>query len=103
MNRYTYDPKSKGRFYQVFIESDAGTAKITSKDIDGFTLGNAEVVCPEGFHVTDYKLDIDSVAHSSSTEFWKGMTIGTDGKQAVHIPDADAYDYLHLWIFGYFD
>ena len=103
MNRHSYDPKARGRYFHVFVESDGAAASITDKDLDGFTLGTAEIVCPADFHVIDYEIDIHSIAHAAATEYWKGLTIGTDGKQAVHIPDADSFDYADFWIFGYID
>lgn len=102
MNRLTYDPYAKGRYYRAFVESD-GVAKLTEKDIEGMDLVDDSIAMPAGFHVVDYIIDFNALAGSAPVDFWKGITILADGRQAVHIPEGTAYDYAHVFIFGYFD
>lgn len=97
-----YNPYSKGRWYRIFMESDGTTNKITDSDLEITQSGN-NLKMPEGFHVIDKKYDIHSVAHDAQVTIAADLIGYADGSQGIQGPQAKAYDWAYIHIFGYFD
>lgn len=98
-----YNPYAKGRWYRIFLESDGETVTVESDDLN-ITYSANYLVFPKGFHHIDHKYDISSnFTHESTTGVNKVLRFMTDGSQAIEIPPKTHYDYLHLYVFGYFE
>lgn len=94
--------KLPGRWYQVFIESDGSAATITTIDDDielAAIVSNINLKLPANFSVLDYKMDIHADASGTYTPSIK--TYATD-QESITLPPVAAYDYLTVYIYGYY-
>lgn len=93
----------KGRWYHAFIESD-GNAYTMQCDLEDAQISSTYFIAPWGFHITDVKYDVNTdggTATSAANTSFVLRRMG-DGSQGVTIPAKDAFDYMHLYVFGYF-
>ena len=100
INDRTYRPFADGRYYMAFVESDLGITKLVNGDIEGMEIVGDSIVLPADFHVIDYLIEFNSVPGSAPVDFWKGITVQADGRQAVHIPEGTAFDWANVYIYG---
>lgn len=97
-----YNPHERGRWYRLFIESDGTTALATNDDL-GCIVTNSWLECPKDFHILEHKRDIHSVANGGLKTVNEVIRIYADGSQGLAMPDVEKYDYMYIYIFGYFD
>lgn len=97
-----YNPYSKGRWYRFFIESDGVDVTLTESDLDGADIGSSRLKMPNKFHIVDAKYDFHSEVGGSNT-FNHTTYFSSDGAQGVSVPNANAFDYGYVHIFGYFE
>lgn len=99
-NEITAPWMAKGRWYQVFIESDGSSYSVTHSDLPvTVSAGSSTVYLPSHYRILDYKVDINQTADSVLT-FKQSMKLDND-KQGVIIPGVATFDYLTAWIFAY--
>lgn len=94
--------KVNARYYQIFVESDGTTRKITTSDIEGLEISGNYIVLPEGFHVMSLVIDFNSVPATTITSRAIDIQFRTDGKQALFLPNADNFDYGKIYVLGHF-
>lgn len=103
MHTYKIMPwQTKGRWYQIFIESDGVDYIHTKSDIEYETSSNYAKF-PEGFHVLDTKYDVhfDATATATNTSFILRNYAG--GQQGIILPMKNVFDYATIWVYGYFE
>lgn len=93
--------QKRGRWYRFFIESDGTDFKITSGDLES-TIASGYLKLPKKIHALDYIIDINNTAASNRT-FAKTFKTFTAGEMGVLLPDVRDFDYMYVYVFGYFD
>lgn len=99
MNRNKEPWSVRGRWYSIFIESDAGAYQITDVDkrLETATITASGVLTlPEDFILTAYKTDITSQAGASG-DFTCGLT---DNHYVLTLPAGADHGYIYCY--GYF-
>lgn len=90
----------QGRWYKVFLESTGSAHKITSTDIDGAYVSGNYLFLPEGWHLVDFKIDMNNVA-TAAANLSLNIRLNTGGVTGVTIPTPAQYDYMDVYIFAY--
>ena len=96
-----YNPYAKGRWFRVFIESDGNTPTITDSDIP-VENSTQYIKFPKDFHVIDVKYDVNSTAGETVANMDVATRYYNDNAQAVSLPPVAHYDYMYLYVFGYY-
>lgn len=88
----------RGRWYQLFIENDAGTYKLTAGDNSVKDAGIAEnkITLPKDFVAVDAKAEIIPDA-TTAGNFEVGFEAGL---YTITLPTD--IDHAHIFIYGYF-
>lgn len=95
--------QEQGRWYHFLIESDGTDATITTSDIEDADIDSSgNLLLPEGFKVVDSKFCINCVGTEANAFTPSYMLVATDEQIGLALPDVASYDYLDLWIFGYY-
>lgn len=94
------EPFNKGDWYKFFIESDGTQIKITTSDLPDTVLELPYLKLPKDFHMIQRLYDIHSTATTSSYDFYNDTRYYEDNIY-IYLPDADVFDYMDLYIFGY--
>lgn len=90
--------QSKGRWYQIFVENDAGTYKITTADeaVKNSVISDNTITLPADLVTIDIKCECVGVAGTTGS-----TTIShTDNTTVITLPSG--INYCTLYIFGYF-
>lgn len=103
-SRLTPPFNKRGRWYTLFIESTDTVAQITKADK---ALSDTEVsatTCrfPEGFRVVDLMADVHNFG-GSATNYCPDVRLFSDGDQGTTLPPLANYDYMTLYVYGYFE
>lgn len=99
MEKPPYD--LKGRWYQIFLESNGTDVTITHSDIECEFEGMG-IKMPENFHILDCIHDINSIPHSATITMAQDLFGYPDGRQGVYKPVASAFDWAYVYVFGYY-
>lgn len=97
--RVDYNPYSKGRWHRIFVESNGSTISITESDIEGTVLEDNLIKLPLGNRILDVVCDVNCVSSSTTSIISNDVSITSEGKQAVKLPDASVFDYAYIYVF----
>ena len=92
---------SKGRWYHFFIESDGSNYTLTNSDLTDTIISSSALKFPKGFIPVDNKMAVHNTAVSAET-LSLSLKIFTNEQQGIAIPKAQSFDYMDVWVFGYF-
>lgn len=96
--------EGKGRWYRLFIESTDEVAQITRGDealIDS-VVSSTTIHFPTGFRAVDIVTDVHNIG-GNVTNYSAEKRLFADGSQGSTLPPLANYDYMYMYIFGYFD
>lgn len=97
--------QEQGRWYAIFLESDGTDITFTEGDYgsQGNIVEDDNVFAfEEGFHVLDVKFDVNN--DTGTEKWWQHRTrFYANGVSGVELPAADNFDYLTMYVFGYYD
>lgn len=96
--------QKQGRWYHAFIESDGTDYTLTSCDVTGAAIDTTDktLKMPADFHVVDFRVDIHNDA-SSDVWYQKRTRLYSTGVLGCEIPGVAHFDYMDMFIFGYFE
>lgn len=95
--------KHEGRWYRIFIESDGTAPVITESDISDCVISDGTLRFPDEFHPIEILTDIHLLTDVSTTPKATGtINISTTSHVYTNIPLKDAFDWVYLYVFGYF-
>ena len=92
---------NKGRWIQIFVESDGTNYTLKSNDI-ATEISSNKVKLAKDFHVTDFGYDYTFGKTTSAGSIEQGLYIYKDGTLAIEIASADKFTSLRISVFGYF-
>lgn len=96
--------QEQGRWYKVFLEKDGDKIKYTSGDIGSQSSLIGNVFClSHPFHTLDVHYDIHLEELSSDVWFEERKRLYGNGMTGIELPSIAHWDYLTLYIFGYYD
>lgn len=95
--------QEKGRWYELFIESDGDTIKLTKTDLPGAVLTGNYVEFPKGFTAIDFKHAIHLLEGQTTANFGMGLRLFSNGSQGLLLPAKNYYDYTTVYVFGFFE
>ena len=96
------DPRyNKGRWRQIFVESDGTNYTLKSNDIVTEISSN-KIKLAKDFHVTDFGYDYTFNAPASAGSVESGLYLYKDGTLSLEIASADKFTSLCISVFGYF-
>lgn len=95
---------NKCRYYKLFIESDDTTAKITTVDkaLEETTVSATTIHFPTGFRTVSFLTDIHNIG-GTVTNYNADVRLFADGSQGATLPPLVNYDYMTMYVYGYFD
>ena len=92
---------NKGRWRQIFVESDGTNYILKNNDIVTGISSN-KIKLSKDFHVTDFGYDYTFATPASAGSVEQGLYLYKDGTLAIEIASADKFTSLCLSVFGYF-
>lgn len=93
----------KGRWYEIFVESDGNAYTLTYTDLEGVSeFGSNYVKLPKDFHVVDLLEDISATA-TVSTAFPLALKLVDADELGIVMPSKGAIDWVKIYVFGYFE
>lgn len=96
--------QEQGRWYKVFLEKDGDNIKYTSGDIGSqSSILNNNFCVSHPFHVLDVHYDIHLEELSSDVWFEERKRLYGNGIMGIELPAIAHWDYMTLYIFGYYD
>lgn len=97
--------QEQGRWYHFFVESDGTNYTLTTKDIATAAIDATDktIVMPKKFQVVDYNINIHNDAGSDVWYQKRTRLYASDHKIGVEIPAVTSFDYLDVYVFGYFE
>lgn len=93
---------SKGRWYEFFIESDGGNYKLTTKDLEDAYITGTNIAMPQNFHIVDFLTDINPIDMASASNYNDTLHFFADSRQGVVLPAVGKFDWMRVYVFGYF-
>lgn len=94
--------QDKGRWYKLFVESTGSKHVLTTTDLEDAHIAGSLMIMPLNFTVIDHKYDIHSLADGSAHNISYVLSTTSAGEQAFSMLPASGYDYMTIWVFGYF-
>lgn len=88
----------RGRWYELFIESDGSGYTVTKNPIDGAELVNGIIKLPEGFHIIDVKWNMHSFG-ASCQHIANMVQCYEDGTQGLVLPQVNCFDSLRIYAY----
>lgn len=96
------DPRyNKGRWRQIFVESDGKNYTLKNDDIVTEISSN-KIKLTKDFHVTDFGYDYTFNTPTNAGSVEHGLYLYKDGTLALEIASADKFTSLCISVFGYF-
>lgn len=95
-----YNPRNKGRYYRIFVESTNKSFKITHTDLNGVIVSGNSIKLPLGYHIINADTDVNTVVGGSASTFG-ARKVEADGCQAIELCDSKAFDYAEIFVFAY--
>lgn len=97
--------QSRGRWYEVFLESNGSAVSFTKGDIGSagsIVTADNTFAFPADFHLVDVKIDVNT--DTGTEKWWQHRTrMYANGSYGIELPSADNFDYLTIYAFGYYD
>lgn len=93
------NPYARGRWYQLFIESDGSKYVKGDCDIE-IEISSTYATLPPGFHVVDVIADVTSNAATAANYSWL-TRFNADGTQAIILPPKANFTSAYIYVFGY--
>ena len=92
---------NKGKWRQIFVESDGTNYTLKSNDIVTEISSN-KIKLAKDFHVTDFGYDYTFNTPTSAGSVENGLYLYKDGTLSIEIASADKFTSLCVSVFGYF-
>lgn len=96
----SYNPYSKGRWYRFFVESNGSVRTITDSDIKDAVLEGNLIKLPLGYRILNVVSDVNCIPSATDSFISNEVSLTTEGKQAITLPDASVFDYAYIYVFA---
>lgn len=88
----------RGRWYELFIESDGIDYTVTKNPISGAALVNGIIKLPEGYHIIDVKMNLHSFG-APCQQMPNLVQCYVDGTQGIVLPQVNCFDYVKIYLY----